>query len=174
MESTDKLREWARRVTESNPDENIVSPEFVAQECGRKALLLADEIEQEIAEKYIALPLDSEGIPIHPGDTLGYCSEDIIDVRGENLGNVEGCEEVLFIAFDGDGECITLESEGWHDLSFFSDYSDMNFVHAAKPRTIEDVLRDCCNEWNKHCGDDWESGVIAKYADKLRNMAVGE
>lgn len=142
----------------------------------RRVLESVNEIEQEIVEKYIALPLDSEGVPIHPGDTLKYCSEDIIDARGENLGNVEGCEEVLFLAFDGYGECIALESEGWRDLQFTSDHSDMNFVHAAKPRTIEDVLREFAERYLDYEGmpsagrRGVSEALMDEYADEIRGM----
>jgi hypothetical protein len=149
IKSLDKLREFVE-------EDNLL-------------MEMIDAVEKEIAEKYIALPLDSEGVPIHPGDTLKYCSEDIIDVRGENLGNVEGCEEVLFIAFNGDGECIALESDGWSDLSFFSNHDDMNFVHATKPRKLEDVLYECFHD----CMYKYPAGIedtIVKYADEIRGL----
>lgn len=72
MKSIEKLREWSRRVTESDPDENIVSPEYVAQECGRAALRFADEIEREIAERYQLLPVDADGVPIRVGDVMEF------------------------------------------------------------------------------------------------------
>lgn len=152
IKSLDKLREFVE-------EDNLL-------------MEMIDAVEKEIAEKYIALPLDSEGVPIHPGDTLKYCSRDIIDVRGENLGNEEGCEEVLFIAFDGDGECIALESDGWSDLSFFSDHDDMNFVHATKPRSVEDVLREFADEVVRH-GYPIEllvPGITNRYADEIREL----
>lgn len=124
MEAIDKLREWARGVTNSSPDENIVSPEFVAQECGRKALLIADAIEREIAERYIELPLDADGVPIRVGDWL-------VGVKrwsGERF-------QVSHIEFDGERwEAVDVET---------SDAIDAKDTRHVKPRTLEDVLRDC-------------------------------
>ena len=56
LKSIDKLRELATG-----------SHSYISN--GR-VLEFVNEIEREIADKYIALPLDSEGVPIHPGDTL--------------------------------------------------------------------------------------------------------
>lgn len=165
LESIEKLRELCAkwRKTSITPGRNSAADEVDK---------IADEIEREIADKYIELPLDVDGVAIHPGDTLSYCYED-----KPNGGELNGIEKVLYLAFDEDGEInIQLELYGWEESPQFFRYypEEMNFRHCIKPRTIEDVLRDCCNEWNKHAGNDWESGVYAKYADELRGMGVGE
>lgn len=159
LKSIEKLRDCA------NVANNLDGFKFVV-------LKVCDEIEREIADKYIELPLDVDGVAIHPGDTLSYCCED-----KRNGGELNGIEKVLYLAFDEDGEInIQIELYGWEAApQFFTYYpEEMNFRHCIKPRTIEDVLRDCCNEWNEHLGNDWESGVYAKYADELRGMGGGE
>ena len=111
----------------------------------RKVCMALDGIEREIAEKYMELPVDADGVLIRIGDTVS---------------------EV--------GDCVPMKVMS---LTFYEDCVDVNacgmnpklLVH-VKPRTVEDVLRDCCNEWNEHCGDDWESGVYAKYANELRDL----
>lgn len=113
------------------------------------AEIIAREIEREIAEKYMELPVDADGVLIRIGDTVS---------------------EV--------GDCVPMKVMS---LTFYEDCVDVNacgmnpklLLH-VKPRTVEDVLRDCCNEWNEHCGDDWESGVYAKYASELRELLGGD
>lgn len=144
MESIDKLREWARGVTNSSPDENIVSPEFVAQECGRKALLIADEIEREIAERYMELPVDAGGVPIHIGDRM-------------RLDNGHEGEVWLIGAFD-----IMMSDH----LCF-----DWAMSHHVKPRTLEDVLLDAMQYGHDDAtvGERAEA-QIDKYAAEIREL----
>lgn len=129
MESIDKMREWARGLTNSNPDKNIVSPEFVAQACGHKALLIADEIEREIAEKYMELPLDADGVPIRVGDKLechanGYDGTFTVFAIGNNV-----------VVGDHDVGWIMRNPSKWFHVALFCTH--------VEPRTLEDVLRDC-------------------------------
>ena len=109
------------------------------------AEIIASEIEREIAEKYIELPVDADGVPIHIGDEME---------NGEYRGKVTD------MSWDG---------HFCHVYHGSIAIAPCDYTH-VEPRTVEDVLRDCCNEWNEHCGDDWESGVYAKYADELREL----
>lgn len=116
----------------------------------RQVNMACDEIEQEIAERYIELPVDADGVPIHVGDEL---------YNGE------------VIAFGGLAEGgVVFVHRGFDDGNYILEAFASNITHHVKPRTIEEVLRDCCNEWNEHCGEDWESGVYAKYAEEIRGM----
>lgn len=107
---------------------------------------IADEIEAEVAEKYMKLPVDADGVPIRPGDELEYCSKDIIHANGENLGNVSGRCKVEYIAFNEFDE-IAIQTDEDEDAdaapAFFPSYGydSMNYRH-AKPRTLEDVIYD--------------------------------
>ena len=116
---------------------------------------LCDAIQAEVDEYYMPLPLDAEGVPIRVGDCIAE------KPYRPNLG--EKPSEIVCMLFNSDGWCVSDRDPFGHWAS------PITLVH-VKPRTVEDVLRDCCNEWNEHCGDDWESGVYAKYADELRWM----
>ena len=104
---------------------------------------LANEIEREIAEKYMELPVDADDVPIKPGDELEYCSEDIIHISGVNLGNVSGRTRVIYIAFDCDG-CIAIQGEDDEESgeppAFFRSHDDMNYRH-AKPDKLKERVR---------------------------------
>lgn len=78
---------------------------------------LADEIEREIAERYMELPLDADGVPIHVGDVVR-----INGLSGTLPVDGIGCERVWFM-HNGNAGFTTV----------------MN-VHHFKPRTVEDVL----------------------------------
>ena len=145
MESIGKLREFAEKAVYA--DNYIVGSTY---DLNR----IADEIEREISERYTLLPVDADGVPIRVGD--------VVQGLGDG-GPVQHLE-----LWDGSWVVVFEYSPGQ-----FTRYSS-DGVHHVKPRTVEDVLRDCCNEWNEHCGNDWERGVYAKYADELRGMGVGE
>ena len=149
MESIDKLRMLAYEC-------------YTFNDCSDKLMEIADEIEREIAERerkvladlnkfYMKLPLDADGVPIRLGDTV-ECEP-------------SGVFRVSYV-----GASAAVADEG--PLVVINDTSRV--CRHVKPRTVEDVLRECCNEWNEHCGDEWESGVYAKYADELRQMGVAE
>ena len=137
MESIEKLREYISRWAPMTQTEMTK---------------YADEIEREVSERYMLLPVDADGVPIHMDDML----------KSENASKPFIVESMTFAdswtVWDRENGATRWPSE----------------CHHVKPRTIEDVLRDCCNEWNEHCGSEWEQGVYAKYADELRSMGVGE
>lgn len=70
MRSVDKLRELpVFGAVSVDGDLNATNKRMV---CATKeeVLEIADEIEAEIAEYYLALPLDADGVPIRPGDKM--------------------------------------------------------------------------------------------------------
>lgn len=117
-------------------------------------LAMCDKVEREVSERYIPLPVDMDGVPIHYGDSLSYCGEHGGTVTCK-VSNMEYRERSY-----GEADWL-VNAAGW---VFPGDTAHVN------PRTIEDVLRDCCNEWNEHCGNDWEQSVYAKYADEIRGL----
>lgn len=144
MESIEKLRDYA--------NEHIIN--------GSLMNAMIDEIEREIAEKYMELPVDADGVPIHVGDVVEFG-------ESRNQGIVKAFNEHMVITLHVDDDYMNYAKYG---LLWNADE-----CRHVEPRTVEDVLRDCCNEWNEHLGDDWESGVYAKYADELRELlGVGE
>lgn len=160
MESLDKLRELAADINSTEIIDHLdVVGKFMFRsewlDSWHKAFDAAcDRIEAEIAERYMELPTDADGVPIHVGDLIEY------GFKGERL-------EVTHIGLTkhGDPTIAYRRPNGTLDSSCIG--SECRHV---KPRTIEDVLRDCCNEWNEHCGNDWEQSVYAKYADEIRGL----
>lgn len=83
-----------------------------------------DAIEREVAERFMELPVDSEGVPIHYGDSLSYCGEhggtvtckvSNMEYRERSYGEADWLVNVAGWVFPGD-------------------------AHHVKPRTLEDVL----------------------------------
>lgn len=80
----------------------------------RKVCMALDEIEREVAYRYMLLPVDADGVPWHIGDVT------------ENKNIVNG---------------ITFDRHGAHFSSTRGDIDPSNHMHGG-PRTIEDVLFD--------------------------------
>lgn len=116
---------------------------------------IADEIEAEIAERFMELPVDADGVPIRVGDRLEGWKFPIDEISFAATG----------IALDNcDGEHVTV-----HMLE--------TDLHHLKPRTLEDVLREFSDEvieWSGYSGpvsgDRTWSGMAAKYIDEIREM----
>ena len=121
---------------------------------------IAEEIEQEIAERYIELPVDEDGVPVHIGDTLmgAPCSK--WDGERFEVGGLE------------------LTACGWD----VCDAETCDSIGAGQTRhvkylTIEDVLRDAIGEYERAPMDDYDAvqRIVAKYADEIREvLGVGE
>lgn len=130
-------------------------------------LVIADEIEADIAERYMLLPVDADGVPIHVGDVmkLKQCGERIGTVTA--VGKRE--EARAWVLPDGKNVSISYIASG---------------IKHVKQRPIEDVLRefildaDCvvCG-----CGDpeadmtpeeieQAREAWVAKYAAELREL----
>lgn len=110
MKSIEKLREWSRLGPMACQD----------------LLDIADEIEREIAERYMELPLDTNGVPIRTGDIIEFGK------KGERLevthfGWTEhGDPTIAYRRPNGTLDCSCIGTECRH----------------VKPRTLEDVLQD--------------------------------
>lgn len=104
---------------------------------------IADEIEAEIAEKYMELPKDADGVSIHIGDrVLEIDGADPDEVTALFLRGYEWQVEGAYICCDAD-KCK-------HD----------------KPRTLEDILLGllASNPW-----DGWND-IIEKSAAEIREL----
>lgn len=121
---------------------------------------LADEIEAEIAERYIELPVDAVGVPIRIGDS------------------------VTSPFFEGSREVRSLTKEQgnpyWH-LGVDEGEVIAHMCRHAKPRTVEDVLRDFAKDvlsMNRNrfaeSPDEIHIPDGAKYAAELREMMGGD
>lgn len=129
MESIEKLRKWARDFEWS-----VVAA-------------IADDIEAEIAERYIPLPLDEDGVPIHVGEIC-----------------YEGGEPFKVSSIEWNGIC-------WSAWSKPEKRHIAHHVSHVEPRTIEDVLTDFAEEW---MDTNDASETLAKYAEEIRGMMEGE
>lgn len=129
------------------PGDNPVPPLVSAD-------FIADEIQTEIDSRFMELPVDVNNEPVHIGDEMEHRS------KHETLDVIAVGKDSFFTGHWADNyvRCIEVSAE-WHHI---------------KPRTLEDVLHDCCNEWNQHLGKDWEQGVYAKYADEIRELIGGD
>ena len=109
LESIEKLRTIARNMAKGRNLENH-------EECNL-LLIAADEIEREIAEKYMPLPADVNGVLIRIGDTVREL-DDCVPMK------------VMSLTFYED--CVDVNAYGMNP----------NLLLHVKPRTVEDVLRD--------------------------------
>jgi len=160
MESIEKLRGLATDVNKSEIKDHdaLYSLDQWLNAWHRAFGKALEALEREIAERYMELPVDAEGVPIRVGDELcGY-------------GHPKGGVQVAMVS----ESCVIVREDLNHNPAKHGLLWAADETRHVKPRTVEDVLRDCCNEWNEHCGNDWEQGVFAKYADELRCMGVGE
>lgn len=132
IKSIEKLRKFAENAVYK--DNYIAGSTF---DLNR----IADEIEAEIAERYMELPVDADGEVIRLGDEM-------------DCGEVIGIGE--YIAFFGEG----IE---WQHYS-------VQAIHHIKPRTIEDVLQDLCIEADERYGEDCRAELIVKAADEIRGL----
>ena len=109
MESIEKLRE----LVEQSRNEYVQGS--VSYNVGFNEI--ADEIEREIAERYMELPVDADGVPIHVGDVLEYGD------RVRATGIVKALNGGMVIAMHVDETCsnyakygLLWEAEGCHHV----------------------------------------------------------
>ena len=141
MQSIDRLREHAS---------------IYAMEHSKRVLReIADAIEAEVAERYVALPLDADGVPIHVGDVMGKGD-------GYSYGVIQ----------------LRLVERGWAvmlcDHSTLVAPSSLRHYHAP---TVEDVLREFADLWHEAKRGpetvDFDA-LVAEWSPKLRLAGDGE
>ena len=92
----------------------------IAADCDEGWILgCLDAIEGEIAERFMELPVDTDGVPIHVGDYL-----QLEDTHGE----------VIALTYQGNSNLH------WMWQCDTGDWYFTVFAHHTKPRTLEDVL----------------------------------
>lgn len=84
---------------------------------------IADNIEAEIVERFMELPVDADGVPIKPGDIMQFRND--APVRVDSIGNSK-CYVGDFGWFGGNGG--------------FYGKGTLKCCRHVKPRTIEDVM----------------------------------
>ena len=140
MSITDELREYVRHysVAGSSKDKTLTA--------------IADRIEAELAERYMELPVDADGVPIHVGDEL------------EGYGYPSGgayCKAVM-----GWGVMAGEREQPYRNWLMWS----ADALRHYTPPTVEDVLEEFAQMYIA-CND---KGTIAEYAAKLRLAGEGE
>ena len=148
MKSIDKLREYVDRQQDEYNNHNV---SFVWQ-----LSTIADEIEAEIADNYMRLPLDANNEPIHVGDVLDPPK------GSEEYGRLMVTE-------------LTYDGEDWYfkgeiPASFTGQAGYFNVIGFAhvKPRTLEDVIEGAIN--TAFDNEASVSDIAKKSADEIREM----
>ena len=109
----------------------------------------ADEIEREIQERYMELPVDADGVPIHVGDVMAMA-----DGRE---GTVVAVGESQFTIHVSKAPNVVCQAK---------------MHHHVKPRTLEDVLCDMIHEYG--CTDALTETIADKYAAEIRELLGGD
>lgn len=110
-----------------------------------------DEIEREIAERYMELPVDADGVPIRVGDVM-------LDL--------ETPRTAIAVAPD------SFVMDGYDTCSYYRPGLARNYHH-VKPRTLEDVLFDCyaAIDYDKKAEDGHRKDeLLRKYAAEIREL----
>lgn len=115
---------------------------------------IADEIEREIAERYMLRPVDRKGEPWHLGDMFAF--ED---------GN--GRKRTCTVSGLGDGEVFFFYDQH-RDSAKQRHFNAKKLIH-VKQRTIEDVLRELLRDTAHYFPSDCEDD-IARAADEIRGL----
>lgn len=113
---------------------------------------IADEIEAEIADNYMRLPCDVDGVPIHVGEHVrGKYTDD------KTLYKVHG------FMFDFEhGQCNIALNE--------SRFASSNLLVRCEPRTLEDVLNDFGRKFAENYHYPNADGLVDKTADEIREL----
>lgn len=166
MKSVDKLRELPVFGAVSISGDLNATNQLMVCATKEEVLEIADEIEAEIEERSMELPVDADGVPIRVGDKLEY--------RGLTFEAFSVAEDVVF------RECDF--NSGRYKVDVY-DHSD---VRHYNPRTLEDVLADvvtlCANTWKDDkspfafydVSDVMASDNIREYADEIRELLGGD
>ena len=143
MQSLDNLRRvlpWCCEHADTDECRKYTS-------CREHIADMLDAIERELAERYVALPVDADGEVIHIGDVM-------VSPFG-NVYEVEGILPDRYLVLKGD-DWLTIETAG------------SRHYHAP---TVEDLLRQviacATNGYYVHGAIETED-IIAEYAAKLR------
>ena len=136
---------------------DVKSMDFASVGCDA-VLEIADEIEQEIAERFIELPVDAEGVPIKPNDIVYDGESDEIKPQ-----------TVLYVAFSLYGDvAVQTDDMGWKEIPRFFETRDYKDYTHVNPRTIEDAISDAIRDYATT--DMSREEIAAKYAEEIRGM----
>ena len=155
LESIEKLRGWVQHIDENRQLGALAG-------AGKQGLInIADEIQAEVDEKYMLLPVDADGVPIRVGDRLYHNDEGEFVVNG-----------------------ITFYHNTWRVITNISVFEDGYFdgckmlwakdCRHVKLDPVKELLEEF-GDWYKHvAGGCDEPGVIDEYAAKIREAVSAE
>lgn len=173
MESTNKLRGYIRAFVTGSMETDLtdfadeIEREIAELESSYKSAIdemhdnfmrAEEDLKREIAERYMLLPVDADGVPIHPRDEV----DTSMGEKGP-VGHLEYWYPDHWVA--------VIE----YKPGQFTRY-DTAAIYHVKPRTIEDVLKAFFHDAldaDAFCTVRLDD-VLAKYADELCNMGVSE
>ena len=154
MESVEKLRTAGRNMAKGRNLEHH-------EDCNL-LLIIADEIEREIAERYQLLPVDADGVPIHVGDRM-----------------VGDCPSGKHVCGDVSAVC-----DGWFLLDNVSFKLRGEYMHHVKPDPLKELLDDVskgiiCYPRERVTGylednNNISEAVMLDVRDRLRDLLGGE
>lgn len=175
MESIEKLRErshldderWTlsdgRVMWITNGEPNDPS----AVNWGEQWRKIAYEIEREISERYMELPVDADGVPIRVGDVMENLREDLEPKLHHRF-------KVYGIQYRDYGQVCTLTEDGRPSILYRA--NECRHYHAP---TVEDVLREFGRAYHSLMVEIMSdvahdmpapSEIIAKYAAEIREL----
>ena len=153
MESIERLREWIDEHTDRKMEFCTYPPRHSVKGTAEDLLALVDRVEAELAERYMELPVDADGVPVRVGDTM----------RDEFPDH----EMVTFVVHgytcelpNGRGRMMPADEDG---TGFYA-----HQLRHHTPPTVESVLREFADDWSHAKGGCDEDGIFEMYAAKLR------
>ena len=169
LESVKRLLEFVgdMNATEINdhikarPDGFVVSFRIDNDWLGgwnRAVLATVEKIEQEVAERYMELPLDADGVPIRVGDVMEFSA---FEIEKPVTRMVDGIGQGVFFAWCGERG--------------YQQHEAKRYRHHHAP-TVEDVLLEACKAYHSLLIEGMSdvahdmpapSEIIAEYAAKL-------
>lgn len=114
---------------------------------------IADEIQAEVDNRFMELPVDADGVPIYVGDEIQYVND-----QGGTGAKVKVCAIANSYAFYDNGKHIHA-------------YSSDSTRH-AKPDPLNELLCDMIHEYG--CTDALTETVAEKYAERIRELMGGD
>lgn len=126
---------------------------------------LADEIEAEISERYMLLPVDADGVPIHMGDT----------VEGQPLGcsRVKGSVTTYFIHDNDEPDSIYIKVDCGNGTWTIKELRIERCRH-VKPRTLENIVADAIQYGHNGITGDRIEGKVAEFCAEIRELLGGD
>lgn len=113
---------------------------------------LAGEIEAEIAEKYMEFPVDADGVPIRPGDSL-------------ESTDMDGCKERFtcdgFTSELPDGKGEMMPTSAGADAAYYA-----NLCRHVEPDPIKELLLEMLDRHTDGIGLRRHHGNIYSFADE--------